>query len=112
MQVFKKQCQKDFAHRGKTVNFRLHNAQSQPLRERKLLLRILEQTSHCKNIQSIYQNAKTQQKGIVALSLSLHINERTLIRYRKKYLNCLGIFYMAELNGKEIAAADIAKILF
>lgn len=40
MQVFKKQCQKDFAHRGKTVNFRLHNAQSQPLRERKLLLRI------------------------------------------------------------------------
>lgn len=73
---------------------------------------ILEQTSHCKNIQSIYQNAKTQQKGIVALSLSLHINERTLIRYRKKYLNCLGIFYMAELNGKEIAAADISKILF
>lgn len=73
---------------------------------------ILEQTSHCKNIQSIYQNAKTQQKGIVALSLSLHINERTLIRYRTKYLNCLGIFYMAELNGKEIAAADISKILF
>lgn len=40
MQVFKKQCQKDFAHRGKTVIFRLRNAQSQPLRERKLLLRI------------------------------------------------------------------------
>lgn len=73
---------------------------------------ILEQTSHYKNIQSIYQNAKTQQKGIVALSLSLHINERTLIRYRKKYLNCIGIFYMAELNGKEIAAADISKLLF
>lgn len=40
MQVFKKQCKKDFAHRGKTVIFRLRNAQSQPLRERKLLLRI------------------------------------------------------------------------
>ncbi len=40
MQVFKKQCQKDFAHREKTVIFRLRNAQSQPLRERKLLLRI------------------------------------------------------------------------
>lgn len=71
---------------------------------------IIEHTNHCHILRKIYNDGKYRQKSVVALSLSLHTSERTLTRYRKKYLHCISVYFISELMGKEVAATDFRQL--
>ena len=53
----------------------------------------LEHTNHHLIIVEIYRH---RRQSIVALSLKNFISDRTLIRYRKKYLECFSLFYQKQ----------------
>ena len=62
----------------------------------------LEQTSHHLIIVEIYRN---RRQSLISLSLKSFISDRTLIRYRKKYLECFSLFYNKQRASEEAAIA-------
>lgn len=65
---------------------------------------IIENTNHADIIQAIYSPAKNRGNTLLHLSARLHISDRTLYRYRRKYMNCF-IHYLNGDQGNSKAAA-------
>lgn len=79
----------------KEIALLIKNKDSETLESFKLLTACfyvfdeLNKTSHLKNIKKLYLNSS--KDSIVKTSDNLFTNERTLTRYRKKYLKCFSI---------------------
>ena len=67
----------------------------------------LENTRHSDVIAAVYSKHQPTALKHVALSVDLHVSERTLYRYRTEYLNCLAHL----LADRGLSLDDLPKLL-
>ena len=61
----------------------------------------LEGYHHCEIIEYIYLTKHYQEETLCRIALENHVGERTLYRYRKKYIICFQFHYKEELNNEQ-----------
>ncbi len=90
-------------------NFCVHNALSNAVRYFAIFDK-LEHTRHSELMRKLYCTPPRMRRSILNLSLEEHLSDRTLYRYREKYLNCLIAFLRLEAERNAAAVSTLRAL--
>ncbi|MBQ8428035.1 MAG: hypothetical protein IJX18_02140 [Clostridia bacterium] len=72
----------------------------------------LEKTSHTRLLHYLYCRPATQRESMLHIALKHALSERTLYRYRKKYIDCFFLFYQKELENQTEPTKVVNVVFF